>query len=81
MRMTAEVTLYPFNADFLPPIRGFIALLNNVEGLRVDTFPTCTVISGEDTLVYDTLRDAGRWCREQHGQIAIVTKLLPGYEA
>lgn len=79
MQLTAEVTLYPFDADYLPPIKGFIAFLNDVEGLLVQTHATCTIISGDDQLVYDTLRDGLRWCSEQHGKVVLVSKLLPGH--
>lgn len=78
MQMTAELTLYPFNADYLPPIKGFIAFLNNIEGLRVETHATCTIISGNDQLIFDTLRDGLRWSSEQHGKVVLVSKMLPG---
>ncbi|MFT4613631.1 MAG: hypothetical protein ACI9NT_000772 [Bacteroidia bacterium] len=78
MQLTAELTLYPFNADYLPPIKGFIAFLNNIEGLHVETHATCTIISGNDQLIFDTLRDGLRWCTDQHGKIVLVSKMLPG---
>lgn len=79
MHMTAELSLYPFNADYLPPIKGFIAFLNEIEGLSVQTHATCTIISGEDELVFDTLRDGLRWCEAQHGKCVLVSKFLPGH--
>ena len=78
MQMIAELTLYPFNADFKPPIKAFIAYLNEAEGLTVQTHATCTIISGEDDLVLDTIRDGLRWCSEQHGKVVLVSKFLPG---
>ena len=78
MTLTAELSLYPFNPDYIPPIKGFIAFLNDVDGLHVETHATCTIISGEDQLVFDTLRDGLRWCSDQHGKVVLVSKFLPG---
>ena len=78
MQMMAELTLYPFNADFKPPIKAFIAFLNDVPDLTVETHATCTIISGEDALLFDTIRDGLRWCSEQHGKVVLVSKFLPG---
>ena len=78
MNLTAELSLYPFNTDYLPPIKAFIAFLNGVDGLHVETHATCTIISGEDQLVLDTLRDGLRWCNER-GQCVLVSKFLPGH--
>ncbi|MAT91624.1 MAG: hypothetical protein CME59_03400 [Halioglobus sp.] len=78
MLMTAELSLYPFDEDYIPPIKAFIDFLNAVPGLCVETHATCTIISGEDQLVFDTLRDALRWSRER-GKVVLVSKMLPGY--
>lgn len=77
MKMTAELSLYPFNPDYLPPIKAFIAFLNRIDGLHVETHATCTIIAGDDQLVFDTLRDGLRWCSEQHGKVVLVSKFLP----
>jgi uncharacterized protein YqgV (UPF0045/DUF77 family) len=78
MLMTTELSLYPFNEDYIPPIKGFIEFLNSIEDLTVETHATCTIISGEDQLVFDTLRDGLRWCQEQHGKVVLVSKFLQG---
>ena len=80
MQMIAELSLYPFNADYIPPIKGFIDFLNSINGLQVETHATCTIVRGEDQLVFDTIRDGLRWCRERHGKVALVSKFLPGIE-
>jgi hypothetical protein len=78
MLMTAELSLYPFDEEYIPPIKGFIGFLNGIEGLTVETHATCTIISGEDQLVFDTLRDGLRWCREEQGKVVLVSKFLQG---
>lgn len=77
MQMTAELSLYPFDADYLPPIRGFIEFLNGIDGLQIETHATCTIVSGEDQVIFDTLRDGLRWCNRQHGKVVLVSKFLP----
>ena len=77
--MTAELSLYPFNETYIPPIKAFIENLNRVEGLHVETHATCTIISGEDQLVFDTLRDGLRLSLSEHGKIVLVSKFLPGH--
>ncbi len=77
MHLTAELSLYPFNEDYLPPIKGFIKRLNQVEGLQVETHATCTIIAGEDKLIFDTLRDGLRWADSQHGKVVLVSKFIP----
>ncbi|NND68405.1 MAG: hypothetical protein HKN19_12530 [Halioglobus sp.] len=78
MTLTAELSLYPFDPDYIPPIKAFIAFLNDVDGLHVETHATCSIISGADQLVFDTLRDGLRWCAEHHGKVVLVSKFLPG---
>jgi len=79
MNLTVELSLYPFNADYVPPIKAFIARLNEVDGLHVETHATCSIISGADQLVLDTLRDGLRWCHDQPGKFVLVSKMLPGH--
>ena len=79
MDLTVELSLYPFDENYKPPITAFIALLNSVQGLHVETHATCSIISGEDQLVLDTLRDGLRWCNDQPGKFVLVSKMLPGH--
>ena len=55
MILTAEISLYPNNQDFIPPIDSFIARLNSYDGVKVQTFPTATIVQGEYDLVMDIL--------------------------
>ena len=40
MELSAELTFYPFQSDFKPPVKAVIARLNTYAGLCVATFPT-----------------------------------------
>ncbi|MCK9469878.1 MAG: histidine kinase [Porticoccaceae bacterium] len=81
MLLTAEITLYPLQDEYLPVIKAFLAQLGEVAGLKLETFPTCTVISGEFDLVYGTLGDMMRWSQETLGKSVFVVKFLPGFGA
>jgi uncharacterized protein YqgV (UPF0045/DUF77 family) len=81
MILTAEISLYPNNQDFIPPIDSFIARLNSYDGVKVQTFPTATIVQGEYDLVMDILKAEMKPHREQYGMGVFVTKFIPGYEA
>ena len=92
MIMTAEITMYPFQENFVPPIKAFIDKLAasaqsraNVTSagkeLQVDTFPTCTVLVGEYALIMDVLKEAMAWSPHEGGKAVFVCKFIPGYQA
>jgi uncharacterized protein YqgV (UPF0045/DUF77 family) len=54
MKTSAEISYYPLNEEYVPPIRGFIDRINTYNGLIVRTNGMSTQIFGE----YDILMDA-----------------------
>lgn len=81
MQLSAEITLYPLQDDYLPVIKAFLARLNDMPGITLSTFPTCTVLSGEFDQVHGTLGDMMRWSQATLGKCVFVVKYLPGYTA
>ncbi len=81
MQLTAEISLYPNNEDFVPPIKSFIECLNRYDDIQVQTFPTATVVMGEHDRVMDILKQEMKAHRKVHGMGIFVTKFIPGYEA
>lgn len=81
MILSAEITLYPLQDDYLPVIKAFLARLSEKVEVKCETFPTCTVLSGDDRQVLDTLGDMMRWSHDTLGKGVFVVKFLPGYEA
>jgi uncharacterized protein YqgV (UPF0045/DUF77 family) len=81
MKLTVEISMYPIRDDYLPPIKAFIAKLNDYPELTVDTTPTATRILGDYGPLMDMLRDAMAASYEQFGTSVFVTKFIPGYEA
>lgn len=54
MRVAVDISLYPLDADFIPPIKDVIDRLNRHEGIEVVTNPMATQLRGE----YDSVMDA-----------------------
>ncbi|WP_041522034.1 YkoF family thiamine/hydroxymethylpyrimidine-binding protein [Gilvimarinus agarilyticus] len=81
MQLSVELSMYPFNGDYLPPIKGFIDWLNEQPGIRLQTVATCTIITGDYDRVMDVLRDGFKVSMEQHGKAVFVAKFLPGFAA
>ena len=81
MIMTAEITMYPFQEDFVPPIQAFIDKLGAAGTVRVETFPTCTVLVGEYEVIMDLLKASMAWSHQALGKAAFVCKFIPGYQA
>ena len=81
MLLSAEISMYPLAESYIPPIDGFIEKLNTYADLKVQTFPTCTVIVGEQGAVMVALKDAMAWSHALHGKAIFVTKFIHDYEA
>ncbi len=47
MRVAADISLYPLDADFIPPIKDVIERLNAHPELEVVTNPMSTQVRGE----------------------------------
>jgi uncharacterized protein YqgV (UPF0045/DUF77 family) len=47
MKVAVDISLYPLDADFIPPIKDVIERLNGYPDLQVVTNPMSTQIRGE----------------------------------
>ena len=47
MKVAVDISLYPLDAEFIPPIKDVIARFNGYPDLRVETNPMSTQIRGE----------------------------------
>ena len=56
MRVAVDISLYPLDRDFIPPISDVIDRLNRHESITVVTNPMSTQIRGEYELVMDVLK-------------------------
>lgn len=76
MNITVDISLYPLNSDFLPPIKDFIRRLRQCDGLELVTNQLSTQIRGE----FETVTTALNRCMSesmQSGQkMVFVTRYL-----
>ncbi|MCK5080024.1 MAG: hypothetical protein KAR09_08770 [Bacteroidales bacterium] len=47
MNTSVEISYYPLNVEYIPPIKGFIERMNKYEKLRVRTSGMSTQVFGE----------------------------------
>ena len=56
MRVAVDISLYPLDADFVPPIKDVIERLNGYESIEVWTNAMSTQLFGEFDAVMDALK-------------------------
>jgi len=47
MRVSVEVTYYPLNSEFIPPIKNFIERINTYKNIKTKTNGMSTQVFGE----------------------------------
>jgi len=73
--------LYPLQEDYRPIIQAFIDQLAADDHVKKETFPTCTILSGDYDDVMSLFSRLMKWSHEKYGKMVFVVKFLPGYEA
>lgn len=76
MRIAVDISLYPLNGDYIPPIDDVIARLRRHAGLDVQVNRMSTQIVGEYELVMTVLRDELRPSLDDDHQAVFVLKML-----
>lgn len=56
MQVAVDISLYPLDADFIPPIRDVIERLNAYPEIEVVTNPMSTQLRGDFEVVMDALK-------------------------
>jgi len=78
MRIAIDISLYPLDADYVPPIKDFIERLNRQPGLRVETNAMSTQISGEHDVVFAVLASETKTTFANNSRAVFVMKVLGG---
>ncbi len=78
MKTTIEISKYPLNADYEPPILDFIERLKNNDNLQVKTNATSTHVAGEYDYVMRVLQKEIKSSFEKYGKAIFVMKVLNG---
>lgn len=66
MEVAVDISLYPLDEDFIPPIKDVIARLNGYDSLQVVTNPMSTQIRGD---YEDVMRALQKEIRETFEQV------------
>lgn len=78
MRTAIEISLYPLDSQFIPPIQDFIDRLNGHPELHVTTNAMSTQIAGEHARLFEILAKETATSFGQAGRKVFVMKILGG---
>ena len=78
MRTTIEISLYPLDSNYIPPIKAFIERLNTYPELMVITNAMSTQVSGEHNRLFEILADESERTFAAAGRKVFVMKVLGG---
>ena len=78
MRTAVDISLYPLDADYVPPIKDFIERLGRHAGLQVATNAMSTQVAGDHAQLFAALEAETRRTFESGGRAVFVMKLLGG---
>lgn len=81
MKLSIEITMYPLEDKYLPIIENFIEHLKNYNDIKLEVFPTSTVIYGDLDIVMEVLSSSIKWNVNNKNKAVFVTKFLPNYQA
>lgn len=78
MHTAIEISLYPLDSDFIPPIKAFIERLNTYPEIRVTTNAMSTQIAGEHQRLFEILARETATTFAAAGRKVFVMKVLGG---
>lgn len=78
MHTAIEISLYPLDADYIPPIKAFIERLNTYPEIQVVTNSMSTQISGDHQRLFEILGKETAATFGAAGRKVFVMKVLGG---
>ena len=78
MHSSIEISLYPLDSDYIPPIKDFIDRLNAYPEIRVTTNAMSTQIAGEHQRLFEILARETAVTFAAAGRKVFVMKVLGG---
>jgi uncharacterized protein YqgV (UPF0045/DUF77 family) len=78
MRTAIEISLYPLDSDYIPPIKAFIERLNTYPEIQVTTNAMSTQIAGDHQRLFDILAKETAITFGAAGRKVFVMKVLGG---
>jgi len=76
MKVTVELSKYPLNENYEPPILDFINRLNQHQNITVKTNATSTHVVGDYDVVMPILQQEIKTSFEKYGKVIFVIKVL-----
>ena len=76
MKIAVDISLYPLDEDFSPPIKNFIHRLNNYNSIEVITNNMSTQIIGEYEVIMSILNNEIRDTFEELPKAIFAIKIL-----
>ena len=76
MRVAVDISLYPLDENFIPPIKAVIDRLNRHDSIEVVTNPMSTQLRGEYDDVMDVLRQEIRTTFETVPKAVFAIRIL-----
>lgn len=76
MQIGVEISLYPLNADYIPPIKDFIERINGDARLRVVTNAMSTQVFGDYDVILPLLQRELRATFDHNAKAVFVMKVL-----
>jgi hypothetical protein len=80
MDIAVEISLYPLDADYIPPIQDFIDRLRAHPGLKVVTNHLSTQVFGAHDRIFEVLRQEMGASFAAGGKAIFVTKFIGPYQ-
>ena len=77
MKLTAELSLYPLQEDYIPVIDSFIDHCRENQGLTIVTNAMSTQICGEHDKVFEAVSSALQKSFQRYGKQVLVCKFIP----
>ena len=76
MKITVDISMYPLDSNYIPPIKGFIRALRAHEEMEIVTNQLSTQIRGDFDVVMSALRDCMRESMISNRKVVFVTRFL-----
>jgi uncharacterized protein YqgV (UPF0045/DUF77 family) len=78
MKLTAELSLYPLQEDYIPVIQAFIEACREHDDLTIITNAMSTQVCGEHDKVFAMVSAELEASFERSGKQVLVCKFIPG---
>ena len=78
MKLTAELSLYPLQDNYLNVIQAFIAAAREHPGMELVTNAMSTQVCGDYDEVFELVSRTLKTSFEHHGKQVLVCKFIPG---